>query len=458
MKTIQISVFLACMSALSGADTGGTSGSQPEEWKSRCSEAQRLFHAGEWSRAEGAYLQALQLARTMPDNASATLTSLNELSLFYMSTQRFDKATPTLNESLALQTKALGGNDPGLVRSLNLLGISYRELHRYDDARVAHHRALTILENALPERSFDLGFTWSELGSVEDVQCHFTKARNYFSRALDYLDRVPNSSSDLARVRTWNSLASEYVLLGQFEKAKPLLANSLKIVDTPQYAQTELFVQTLDQAAMFQLAQRKLTDAEKIWNRAISITSPESRPHRVSVLMHLAELQCYLKEHEQAKDLLRQAEQLYDQIYQTQGNLYSMILANRGLVAIASGDTEGATALLDRALKISRACGDRDLIAYSEILHYRAMAAEAQHDLITAKTMLSESSQIRRDVFGDSPVTAHGLLAYARVLKKLKLKSEAREYEQTARTMLDRLPSNRSTSDTVDVKALRQNR
>lgn len=455
MKTIQMGLFLLCISALSSGARGGSSAPQFEDWKSRSSEAQTLFDAGQWNSAEAAYLQALQLARSAPDNTNATVTSLNELSLFYMSTRRFDKAASRLSESLALQAKIVGGNDPALVTVINRLGISYRELGRYTEALAAHQRALTILENTIPERWSEIGLTLSALGSVEDRQCHFAKAQNYFTRAFDYMDRAPSGSSNIMRVGALNSLAAEYVLLGQFEKAKPLLARALKIIDTPQYAQSELLVQVLDRAAELRAAQRRFTDAEKLWNRAISITSPESRFYRLAAIIHLAELECYLKDQKHARDLLRQAEQLYDQLYQTHGHLYAMILADRGLVAMASGDKQGATDLLERALEVSRACEDRDLVDYSEILSYRAMAAEGQHDLITAKAMLSEASRIQRAVLGESPITAHSFFAYARVLTKLKFKSEAKEYERTAKAMLDRVAVTASTSYTVDIKALK---
>ena len=456
MKVIEIGLFLLCITALLGAESGGPDGPQSKEWKARVSEGQSLFHAGQWNRAETAFIQALQLARTVSDSENAVLTVLNELSLFYVDIRQFDKATPRLTEFLALRANTAGGNDSGLAASLNLLGASYRELGRYDDARAAHERALRILKSAAPERSSEIGYTLSALGSLEDKQCHFTKAQSYFARALEYLDRAPGSSSDLTRVGTLNGLASEYVLLGQFNKANSLFASALRIIDTPQYAQTSLRLQTLDRAAVSQFAQRKFTEAEKLWNRAISVTNPEYRCYRLPVLIHLAQLHGLLKEQEEAADLLRQAEQLYDQIYQTRGDLYALILADRGRVAMAAGDRVGAIALLNRALEVSRACENRDPVNYAEILGYRAMAAEGQRDLITAKTMLGEASRILRDVLAESPVTANCFFAYARVLKKLKLTSEAKEYERTAKAMLDGPAGNKATANTVDVKALRQ--
>ncbi len=114
-----------------------------------------------------------------------------------------------------------------------------------------------------------------------------------------------------------------------------------------------------------------------------------------------------------------------------------------------------ATDLLQLAVDVARAFKNHDLVAYSEVLRYRAMAAERQQDLKTAKTMLWEATQIKRDTLGNSPITANSFLAYARVLKKLKLKTEAKEYERTARVMLDGLSAIRSMAYTVDVKALR---
>ncbi len=202
MKTMSIGVLILCLNVPIRAATENSSTQQSEDWKSRRSEAQELFHAGQWHSAEQAYVDALRLARTLPDNAKDTLLSLNELALFYTSTRRFDKAERTLSETVALQAKTLGENDPALVNNIHLLGISYRELHRYDEAVTAHQKALRILTNETPERSSDIALTLSALGSVEDTRCDFAKAQQYYMRALDYLEHSPGSSADLTRIST----------------------------------------------------------------------------------------------------------------------------------------------------------------------------------------------------------------------------------------------------------------
>src|SRR5262249_6799307 len=108
--------------------------------------------------------------------------------------------------------------------------------------------------------------------------------------ALGYVAQKTDGSTNISPVVAWSGLASEYVLLGQYDKANPLVAKALKIIDAPQYAETALFLQTLDQAAKVYLALGRLTDAERFWNRAIVISSTETRINRLPVLIHLAEL------------------------------------------------------------------------------------------------------------------------------------------------------------------------
>src|SRR5262249_45885827 len=154
-----------------------------------------------WNNAEAVFSDALQLARTMPDNPRDTLISLNDLSVFYVNTRRFAKAVRSLSESIALQAKELGENDPALAANINMLGISYRELRRYDEAAAVHQKALRILTAAPPEHSLDIALTLSALGSVADMQRDLTKAQQYHKRALDSVAHVSDGSADLARVR-----------------------------------------------------------------------------------------------------------------------------------------------------------------------------------------------------------------------------------------------------------------
>lgn len=97
--------------------------------------------------------------------------ALNNLGMVYKSLGQYGEAKDCLERALAIEEKAYGPEHPEVARDLNNLGLVYDNLQEYDEAKTRFERALTILKNKFGSEHprvamvlYNLGMVYNALG------------------------------------------------------------------------------------------------------------------------------------------------------------------------------------------------------------------------------------------------------------------------------------------------------
>jgi len=95
---------------------------------------------------------------------------------------RHDEGRRVLERALAVETKALGPDDPLVAAVLQSLGdLEMRQGHD-DEARATLERALAVRQHALPENHPKIGESLSALGELMWEQHKYAESRDYYDR------------------------------------------------------------------------------------------------------------------------------------------------------------------------------------------------------------------------------------------------------------------------------------
>jgi len=137
-----------------------------------------------------------------------------------------EEAEKAFKEAVAL-AENLPPGDENMILALGRLGNAYGMLQKYDDAEVAFHRQLTIIEKTFgpgyPRVTEPLRF----LGSIAAGRKKYAEAEGYFSRALQVnLGAFGENSTRTAD--SLRAMAGVYMVQGQWDKAEPYLLRAVK--------------------------------------------------------------------------------------------------------------------------------------------------------------------------------------------------------------------------------------
>jgi tetratricopeptide (TPR) repeat protein len=121
----------------------------PETWESHNKKAVTAFEESRYSEAEKHFIQALELAETLPSNSNRLYFSLYQLAEFYRIQFKFSEAELMLRRILDMDEKILGPKHPNVAFCLNNLAGNYRLRGKYEEAEILLRQALKILEESL---------------------------------------------------------------------------------------------------------------------------------------------------------------------------------------------------------------------------------------------------------------------------------------------------------------------
>jgi len=137
-----------------------------------------------------------------------------------------EEAEKAFKEAVEL-AENLPPGDENMILALGRLGNAYGMLQKYDDAEVAFHRQLTIIEKTFgpgyPRVTEPLRF----LGSIAAGRKKYAEAESYFSRELQVnLGAFGENSTRTAD--SLRAMAGLYMVQGQWDKAEPYLLRAVK--------------------------------------------------------------------------------------------------------------------------------------------------------------------------------------------------------------------------------------
>jgi tetratricopeptide (TPR) repeat protein len=177
----------------------------------------------------------------------------NHLAGTYMGTGNMNKAIPLAEESAALNRKA--GNMIQLSWSLNQLGSIHQILGEWDKSEQYYKEAFNISQRLDDFQSISSAF--GHLGWFHFDRGEYAKAKEFCEKMYDVFEKHGAKSMQMA---VSNLVVSEYIELGEIEKAQKL------IDDLCKYA---LEVENKNLIATADLMRAMLFRAQKKWEESI---------------------------------------------------------------------------------------------------------------------------------------------------------------------------------------------
>ena len=195
----------------------------------RFEEAERLYGQGDeqyntsqFQAAFQSWQAALEIYREI-GNQAGMAKSLNNLGIVYSDLGQYETAIDYFKDSLVIQEEI--DNQGGMAKSLNNLGIVYNNLGQYKTAIEYHQKSLNIKQEigdkeGIADSLNNLGAVYLNLGQYE-------QAIEYFKDSLVIQEEIDNQGG---MANSLLNLGIIYDDLGQYEQAIEYFKDSLAIV------------------------------------------------------------------------------------------------------------------------------------------------------------------------------------------------------------------------------------
>jgi tetratricopeptide (TPR) repeat protein len=302
-------------------------------WEKYLKEGQSGLAAGSLDKAVESYRKALDEAKSSGLEPKFVAVSINDLAMALVKAGKSDEAESLFKEAITLKEKTYGAEDESLVSTLGNLGQLYKAAKRYQDARLAYQRAVTIIEkgsdkdvkliplvNALAGISIETGELDDaalrlrrviELARASGDNAALSIAQNNLALVLRkqgkaeeaealYKDVLAQSGSgngvrgedkDLNKAAALNNLARLHREKGEFDQAKPLLLEAYNLLSGRAADEPATVIVTLDNLATVSKELGDYNDAVKYYREALKLQagvkglSPESKADTDAVRM-----------------------------------------------------------------------------------------------------------------------------------------------------------------------------
>lgn len=183
---------------------------------------------GNYEKAEQAFLQAAELISILqganhPDYGSVQ----NNLAGLYRLMKQYEKAEICFQKAMQIYDDALGQRHFLYISGMNNLGLLYQDMGRFAEAETLHARSLTFLEQAA-DNPIAIATTVTNLASARRQQGKLNEVQSLLERALRIYEEHLGRNHSLYAYGL-NNLASYYMAMADYEKAKMYYKGALEI-------------------------------------------------------------------------------------------------------------------------------------------------------------------------------------------------------------------------------------
>ena len=328
------------------------------------------------------------------------------------------------------------------AQTLTNIGIAYRGLSKYEDAKVSYEQALVIWRDI--KNRYGEGLTLNALGNVYEKQSQYEKARDHLEQALVIRREINDRQGEGA---TLNNLGAVYEGLSEYEKASIYYEQSLVITREIKnrllegitlsnlgevYRDLSEYERARDYYQQSLLITREIKDVEgegvalnnlgavygtlaqhekarDYYEQALAISREHKDKYQEALTLdNLGEVYRDLDQHEKARDQYEQALAIRREIKDKQGE--ATTLNALGNVYLNLGQNEKSSDYYQRALVITRDIKDRQ--GEGVALNNLGALYQKLQQYEKARDYLERALVIRREI-GDRDGEASTLLSFA---------------------------------------------
>jgi len=229
----------------------------------------RVYMAyGEYAKAQPLAEKALTLAQKRGACDSELAMCFIDLAVLYSGQGRPADAEKMCELGLHLQEKVLCKNHPYLAYTLRTLSSIYSEGGKYDRARSALDKAVTIMLDSNRADDKVMAPFYVDIAKLFVVEGDFEKAESYYQRAMALI--VNSYGPDhLYTSNVLGSIAKLYILQGKYAEAEELINRAVAIQEKMYGPDHHLIaVSWLTKAKICQV-KGDTAEAEKLIKRAL---------------------------------------------------------------------------------------------------------------------------------------------------------------------------------------------
>ena len=240
------------------------------------------------------------------------------------------------------------------ARLMQTLGVVYRNLGLYGQARLLLDEALSIRTALLGEANPETAESLNAVGSILFLSGQPESARPYFERALA-IQQKTLAPDDIEVARSLNNLANVRVKTGELEAATELYERALAIREHARGPDHPEVAKTLNNLGLALRSSGKLQQARSLLERALSIRERQLGPdHRdvATSLNSLALVLMDLGEDASARSLLERADGIVVDTLGPEHPNRLEVLRSLAAVHERAGDAAGARAFEEQVRSI----------------------------------------------------------------------------------------------------------
>lgn len=319
--SIKKTAFTLCLlaSPLAFSALAETAGQEIERASQLNTQASALYQQGKYQKAIELLQQSLAInEKALGSEDGLTAYSLNNLAVVYDALGLYEQAMPLYQRALAIREKVLGTEHTLTATSLNNLALLYKFLGQYDQALPLFQRALVILEKTLGPEHSETAATIDNLAALYESLGQYDKAMPLYLRAKAILEKYPDANPQYT-TQNLDHLAGLYGLLGQNDQALPLLQRALAINDKSLGPEHPLTAYSINSLALLYQAIGQYEQALTLYTRAWAIygkaTGVEHQRFVAANLNNLALLYEDLGQYDKALPLLQLALEINEKFF-----------------------------------------------------------------------------------------------------------------------------------------------
>jgi len=245
------------------------------------------IYLNNFSLASAQTMEALSSAQQI-SNIAFICKSYDTLSHIYYSLKDYEKSIKYLLEAATLQAQIK--DTVGLSASYNNIAIVYKNMLQNDKALAYNYKSLRINEQQKDYRS--IAKSYNNIGGTLQNMARYEEAMDNYKKAIRINEQyeVPNSTPQ-------RSMASCFVLLGQYDEAEKYLEAALEIEKTT--GNIPVIQELYDKLLSTTLEQKKYEQAIQYFYKRDSLGKIQMKQEQQEKLQLLANQQKILKQEQE---------------------------------------------------------------------------------------------------------------------------------------------------------------
>ena len=182
----------------------------------------------------------------------------------------YDQALIYFNHSFNMHYHAQPPRVVSAAKSLNGIGIVYKEMKNYQQAADILHQALKIYKDNLPSYHADIAAVLNNLGNIYCQMGQYDQAMKYLNQARSINNRtLPSNHPSIASVL--NNIGNVYYKKNEFNQACDIYERALKIREKALLSDHDDIICSLDNLGLVSLKLDRILKAQEYFQRAKEI-------------------------------------------------------------------------------------------------------------------------------------------------------------------------------------------